>query len=56
MCFDLGTVAGRYVATFVTPIHQSENGFIVWSFNGEQIYRFLSNMLARLQTTQLQEW
>jgi len=29
---------GRYVASSVTSIHQMENGFIVWSFHGKQLY------------------
>eukprot|EP00877_Chromochloris_zofingiensis_P000044 jgi/Chrzof1/1003/Cz01g36140.t1 len=29
---------GRYVATSVTSIHQMENGFNVWSFNGKLLY------------------
>ena len=30
---------GRYVATSVTSIHQMENGFNVWLFNGTLLYR-----------------
>lgn len=29
---------GRYVATSVTSIHQMENGFNMWSFNGKLLY------------------
>ncbi|KAL5698942.1 Eukaryotic translation initiation factor 3 subunit B [Ranunculus cassubicifolius] len=30
---------GRYVATFVTSVHEMENGFNLWSFNGKSLYR-----------------
>lgn len=30
---------GRYVATSVTSLHQMENGFNMWSFNGKLLYR-----------------
>ena len=30
---------GRYVATSVTTVHQMENGYIVWSFLGQQLYK-----------------
>ena len=30
---------GRYVATSVTSIHQMENGFNLWLFNGTPLYR-----------------
>lgn len=30
---------GRYVATSVTSVHQMENGYIVWSFLGQQLYK-----------------
>lgn len=29
---------GRYVASSVTSIHQMENGFNMWSFNGRLLY------------------
>lgn len=29
---------GRYVASSVTSIHQMENGFNMWSFNGKLLY------------------
>lgn len=29
---------GRYVASSVTSIHQMENGFNMWSFNGNLLY------------------
>jgi hypothetical protein len=32
---------GRYVATSVTSIHQMENGFNIWLFNGTLLYRCL---------------
>ena len=30
---------GRFVATSVTSIHQMENGFSIWAFNGTLLYR-----------------
>ncbi|TVU10085.1 hypothetical protein EJB05_43593 [Eragrostis curvula] len=30
--------SGRYVATVVTAVHEMENGFQIWSFNGKRIY------------------
>ncbi|XP_010933521.1 eukaryotic translation initiation factor 3 subunit B [Elaeis guineensis] len=30
---------GRYVATAVTSVHEMENGFHIWSFNGKLLYR-----------------
>lgn len=30
---------GRYVATAVTSIHQMENGFNIWSWNGKLLYQ-----------------
>ncbi|KAJ0973140.1 hypothetical protein J5N97_021099 [Dioscorea zingiberensis] len=30
---------GRYVATSVTSVHEMENGFHIWSFNGKLLYR-----------------
>ena len=30
---------GRFVATSVTQIHQMENGFNIWLFNGTLLYR-----------------
>lgn len=29
---------GRYVATSVTSVHEMENGFHIWSFNGKLLY------------------
>ncbi|GFY90394.1 eukaryotic translation initiation factor 3B-2 [Actinidia rufa] len=34
---------GRYVATSVTSIHEMENGFNIWSFNGKLLYRILKD-------------
>ncbi|GAB2216127.1 hypothetical protein Droror1_Dr00023895 [Drosera rotundifolia] len=34
---------GRYVATYVTSLHEMENGFIIWSFNGNLLYRILKD-------------
>ncbi|KAK8970409.1 Eukaryotic translation initiation factor 3 subunit B [Platanthera guangdongensis] len=30
---------GRYCATSVTSVHEMENGFHIWSFNGKLLYR-----------------
>ncbi|XP_043717989.1 eukaryotic translation initiation factor 3 subunit B-like [Telopea speciosissima] len=30
---------GRYVATSVTSVHEMENGFNIWSFNGKLLYQ-----------------
>ncbi|XP_073001132.1 eukaryotic translation initiation factor 3 subunit B-like [Typha latifolia] len=30
---------GRYLATSVTSVHEMENGFQLWSFNGKLLYR-----------------
>ncbi|KAE8682808.1 Eukaryotic translation initiation factor 3 subunit B [Hibiscus syriacus] len=34
---------GRYVATLVTSVHEMENGFNIWSFNGKPLYRRLKD-------------
>ncbi|KAA8523891.1 hypothetical protein F0562_010314 [Nyssa sinensis] len=34
---------GRYVATSVTSVHEMENGFNTWSFNGKLLYRILKD-------------
>ncbi|GAB4828263.1 Eukaryotic translation initiation factor 3 subunit B [Ancistrocladus abbreviatus] len=34
---------GRYVATSVTSVHEMENGFNIWSFNGKLLYRTLKD-------------
>ncbi|KAK9824494.1 hypothetical protein WJX72_010811 [[Myrmecia] bisecta] len=40
MCTDIDwDPTGRYVATSVTSIHQMENGYNIWLFNGELLYR-----------------
>lgn len=40
MCTDVDwDPTGRYVATSVTALHAMENGFNVWSFNGQLLYR-----------------
>ena len=40
MCTDIEwDPTGRYVATVVTSVHQMENGFNVWSWNGHLLYR-----------------
>jgi len=33
----------RYVATAVTSVHEMENGFTIWSFNGIMLYRILKD-------------
>ena len=32
---------GRYVTTAVTSVHQMENGFHVWTFNGKLLYKYV---------------
>lgn len=39
---------GRYVATSVTSIHQMDNGFKVWSFNGRLLYEAPKDRLFQL--------
>lgn len=40
MCTDIEwDPTGRYVATVVTSVHQMENGFNLWSWNGNLMYR-----------------
>ena len=40
MCTDIEwDPTGRYVATSVTSVHQMENGFNIWSWNGNLLYR-----------------
>uniref|UniRef100_A0A7S0RNS6 Eukaryotic translation initiation factor 3 subunit B n=1 Tax=Pyramimonas obovata TaxID=1411642 RepID=A0A7S0RNS6_9CHLO len=40
MCTDVNwDPTGRYVSTSVTSMHQMENGFNMWSFNGRLLYR-----------------
>ncbi|KAF8694884.1 hypothetical protein HU200_037984 [Digitaria exilis] len=34
---------GRYVATAVTSVHEMENGFHIWSFNGKLLYKVLKD-------------
>ncbi|KAI3742980.1 hypothetical protein L1987_60681 [Smallanthus sonchifolius] len=34
---------GRYVATSVSSVHEMENGFNIWSFNGKLLYRNLKD-------------
>ncbi|KAM5561847.1 eukaryotic translation initiation factor 3 subunit B [Rosa sericea] len=34
---------GRYVATAVTSVHEMENGYIIWTFNGKLLYRVLKD-------------
>ncbi|KAI5648192.1 hypothetical protein M9H77_34197 [Catharanthus roseus] len=34
---------GRYVATAVTSVHEVENGFNIWSFNGKLLCRILKD-------------
>ena len=42
MCTDIEwDPTGRYVATSVTHIHQMENGFNIWQFNGQLLYRWV---------------
>eukprot|EP00252_Welwitschia_mirabilis_P007653 TRINITY_DN1925_c0_g1_i1.p1 TRINITY_DN1925_c0_g1~~TRINITY_DN1925_c0_g1_i1.p1 ORF type:complete len:724 (+),score=157.56 TRINITY_DN1925_c0_g1_i1:218-2389(+) len=39
---------GRYVATSVTSVHEMENGFNIWSFNGKLLYRILRDHFFQL--------
>jgi len=40
MCTDVEwDPTGRYVATAVNHMHQMENGFKVWLFNGQLLYK-----------------
>jgi len=40
MCTDVDwDPTGRYVTTSVTSVHQMENGFNMWAFNGRLLYR-----------------
>ncbi|GMH04540.1 hypothetical protein Nepgr_006380 [Nepenthes gracilis] len=39
---------GRYVATSVTSVHEMENGFNIWSFNGKLLYRILKDHFFQL--------
>ena len=40
MCTDVDwDPTGRFVASSVNSVHQMENGFNVWSFNGRLLYR-----------------
>ncbi|XP_010454917.1 PREDICTED: eukaryotic translation initiation factor 3 subunit B-like [Camelina sativa] len=39
---------GRYVATAVTSVHEMENGFTIWSFNGNLLYRTLKDHFFQL--------
>ncbi|XP_057550220.1 eukaryotic translation initiation factor 3 subunit B-like [Amaranthus tricolor] len=44
MCTDVEwDPTGRYVATVVTSVHEMENGFNIWSFNGKLLYRILKD-------------
>lgn len=44
MCTDIEwDPTGRYVATAVTSVHEMENGFNIWSFNGKLLYRILKD-------------
>lgn len=44
MCTDIEwDPTGRYVATSVTSVHEMENGFNIWSFNGKLLYRILKD-------------
>mmetsp|Transcript_7434 Transcript_7434/g.24695 ORF Transcript_7434/g.24695 Transcript_7434/m.24695 type:complete len:720 (+) Transcript_7434:103-2262(+) len=46
MCTDIDwDPTGRFVSTSVTAVHQSDNGYHVWSFNGRLIYKALHDGL-----------
>ncbi|KAL8162186.1 hypothetical protein V2J09_013675 [Rumex salicifolius] len=40
---------GRYVVTAVTSVHEMENGYNVWSFNGKLLYRILKDHFFQFQ-------
>lgn len=40
----------RYVATAVTSVHEMENGFNIWSFNGKHLYRILKDHFFQVIT------
>ncbi|KAF7085558.1 hypothetical protein CFC21_088970 [Triticum aestivum] len=40
---------GRYLATAVTSVHEMENGFQIWSFNGKQIYNVSKDHFYQFQ-------
>ena len=40
---------GRYLATAVTSVHEMENGFQIWSFNGKQIYKVSKDHFYQFQ-------
>ena len=45
MCTDIEwDPTGRYVATVVTSVHQMENGFNLWSWNGNLMYRWAARI------------
>ena len=46
---------GRYVATSVTSIHQMENGFNLWLFNGTPLYRCAARCLPACRCCTLAE-
>lgn len=39
----------RYVATAVTSVHEMENGFHIWSFNGKLLYRIPKDHFFQFQ-------
>ncbi|KAL9225539.1 hypothetical protein vseg_001448 [Gypsophila vaccaria] len=50
MCTDIEwDPTGRYVATAVTSVHEMENGFNIWSFNGKLLYRILKDHFFQFQ-------
>lgn len=44
----------RYVATAVTSVHEMENGFNIWSFNGKLLYRTLKDHFFQVPIHNLQ--
>ncbi|CAA2985342.1 eukaryotic translation initiation factor 3 subunit B-like [Olea europaea subsp. europaea] len=44
---------GRYVVTSVTSVHEMENGFNVWSFNGKLLYRIMKDHFFQVSTVLL---
>ncbi|XP_074290101.1 eukaryotic translation initiation factor 3 subunit B-like [Silene latifolia] len=50
MCTDIEwDPTGRYVATVVTSVHEMENGFNIWSFNGKLLYRIMKDHFFQFQ-------
>lgn len=42
--------AGLFLATSVTAVHQMENGFNMWTFQGRNLYRYTGPVVALLDS------